>query len=234
MLLDFADLPLEHGSENSRGHARLVSLVCGIDAARIHSANVERYAVAISRRMGLDARRVGRVGRAAYLHDVGKAVLPEDILSKAGPLTPEEAGLVQLHSAVGATMLASAGLRAEVPFVRAHHERFDGCGYPDGLAGEEIPIEARIILVADSFEAMTSDRPYRRGMSVAEALEELQRCSGTQFDPLVVDALHGLIEDGGLVARPVVDPPQPLPLAAAASCRPSPYGGRSRHAEAPL
>ena len=169
--------------------------------------------MAISRRMGLDARRIARVGRAAFLHDVGKAAVPEDILSKARQLTQEEVGLVQLHSAVGATMLASAGLWAEAPFVRAHHERFDGCGYPDGLAGEEVPLEARIILVADSFEAMTSDRPYRSGVSVEEARQELLRCSGTQFDPLVVDVLLGLIADGGLVARPVVDPPLLRPAA---------------------
>lgn len=207
--------------EEERSHsdlarfARLDSLVCSIDAAhlhtRAHSANVEHYAVAISRRMGLHARRIARVRPAAYLHDIGKAMVPEDILSKAGPLTEAEVGHIRLHSAVGSTMLASAGLRPEVRFVRAHHERFDGGGYPDGLAGEEIPLEARIIFVADSFEAMTSDRPYRRGMSVEEALDELRRCSGTQFDPVVVDVLLGLIGDGGLVAQPVVDPPQPSP-----------------------
>lgn len=184
--------------------ARLIPLVRRIDGG--HSANVERYAVAIGRRMGLDERCIAHVRRAAYLHDIGKATVPADILSKAGPLTEEELGLIRLHPAVGSTMLASAGLWPEVSLVRAHHERFDGGGYPDGLAGEGIPLEARILFVADSFDAMTSDRSYRRGMPVEEAFDELRRCSGTQFDPCVVDALLGLVEDGS-VAQPVVVPP---------------------------
>jgi len=191
--------------------ARLVSLVRRIDGD--HSANVAHYAVAISRRLGLGVRRTAHVRQAAYLHDIGKAMVPEDILSKAGPLTEEELALVRLHPAVGSTMLASAGLWPEVPLVRAHHERFDGGGYPDGLAGEEIPLEARILFVADSFDAMTSDRPYQRGMPVEDALDELRRCSGTQLDPCVVDVLLGLIQDGGLVAQPVVDPSRLSPIA---------------------
>lgn len=153
--------------------------------------------------MGLGASRAAGARRAAYLHDVGKALMPADILSKTSPLTEDEAALVRLHPAVGSAMLASAGLSPEAPFVRAHHERFDGRGYPDGLGGDEIPLEARIIFVADAFEAMTSGRPYRGRMPVAEALGELRRCSGTQFDPGVVDVLLGLVADGGLVARPI-------------------------------
>ena len=195
---------------------RLVSLVCGLGDAHLHirehSANVERYSVAIGRRIGFDALRVARVRRAAYLHDVGKAVVPEEILSRAAPLTEQEVWLVRRHSAVGATMLTSAGLWHEAPLVRAHHERFDGGGYPDGLAGQAIPLEARIIFVADSFDAMTSDRPYRRGVPVEEALDELRRCSGTQFDPFAVEVLVGLVEDRRLAPQPVVNSPRPRVL----------------------
>jgi HD-GYP domain-containing protein (c-di-GMP phosphodiesterase class II) len=129
--------------------------------------------------------------RAAFLHDIGKLSLPESMLRKAGPLTEEEWRLMRLHTVVGERILLAAGLQGRVlEFVRSSHERFDGSGYPDGLAGQEIPLGSRIIAVCDAYESMTSARPYRPiPMTGDGAALELMRASGTQFDPVVVDAL---------------------------------------------
>jgi diguanylate cyclase (GGDEF)-like protein/putative nucleotidyltransferase with HDIG domain len=186
------------------GHLRAV--VAGIDgyelATHHHSENVAAYAIAVAQELALPAAQVVRLHRAAFLHDIGKVAVPVAVLEKPEPLTPEEFEQVKLHSAVGATMLEHAGLRAEAIWVRHHHERIDGGGYPDGLTGTDIPIESRVILVVDSFEAMTSDRPYRRGMSVAEAVAELHAHAGTQFDPHVVSAFERVVADG----RPLLSP----------------------------
>jgi HD-GYP domain-containing protein (c-di-GMP phosphodiesterase class II) len=136
--------------------------------------------------------------RAALLHDIGKITVSASILSKPGRLDPHEWTQIHAHPTVGATMLMHAGLPEESRWIRHHHERIDGNGYPDQLVRDQIPLEARIIFVADSFEAMTSDRPYRPGMRVEEALAELHRCAGTQFDPRIVDALAELIGGGEL------------------------------------
>lgn len=189
--------------------ARLHAVVTAIDADGLHnhdhSDNVARYAVGIGRALGLDSARLVKLRRAAFLHDIGKAEVPTAILAKRGPLTTEEMELMQTHPVAGADRLAAAGLHEESRWVRAHHERADGRGYPDGLVGAEIPLEARIILVADSFEAMTSDRPYRRGMSVEDALEELRCCAGVQFDPEVVDAFAALVSSGALGVKALRD-----------------------------
>ncbi len=178
--------------------AHLHGVVAGIDASQLHtrdhSENVASYAVAIGQALGLDPDRIVRVRRAAFLHDVGKVAVPNAILAKPGSLTAEEFAEIRLHPSVGATMLHHAGLHDEARWVRAHHERFDGAGYPDGLGADEIPLEARIIFVADAFEAMTSDRPYRPGMPVPQALAELRRCAGAQFAPQVVEAFVDLVE----------------------------------------
>jgi HD-GYP domain-containing protein (c-di-GMP phosphodiesterase class II) len=146
-----------------------------------------------------------RVRRAAFLHDIGKVAVSDAILGKPAALTDEEYEAIKVHPGVGQTMLHHAGLHEEARWVGAHHERLDGRGYPQRLSGEEIPLEARIIFVADSFEAMTSDRPYSRGKPVPEALAELRRCSGTQFDPAVVAALIGLVEQDRLVVLALRD-----------------------------
>jgi HD-GYP domain-containing protein (c-di-GMP phosphodiesterase class II) len=126
--------------------------------------------------------------QAAALHDVGKAAIPDEVLHKAGPLNQEEWEFMRRHPLTGERILSAApALAHAAKLVRASHERFDGLGYPDRLAGDDIPLGARIILVCDAYDAMTSDRPYRDGMSAAEALAELRRCAGTQFDPIVVD-----------------------------------------------
>ena len=133
---------------------------------------------------------------AGLLHDIGKLAVEDRILRKAGPLTPEEREAIKQHPVVGAAILGSAGsFAALVPAVRHHHERFDGTGYPDGLAGEAIPVEARILAVADAFDAMTSDRPYRPALARDVACERLIRGRGTQFDPGVVDTFLECVRD---------------------------------------
>ncbi|MCW2967638.1 MAG: diguanylate cyclase [Solirubrobacteraceae bacterium] len=190
--------------------AHLHGVVAGIDAVQLHtrdhSENVASYAVAICQAMGLDDDRIVRVRRAAFLHDIGKVAVSDTILGKPSGLTDEEFEAIKVHPKVGETMLHHAGLHEEARWIGAHHERLDGQGYPHGLRAEEIPLEARIIFVADSFEAMTSDRPYRRGMPVPDAVAELQRCTGTQFDPQVVAALVGLVERGELAVLALRDP----------------------------
>jgi diguanylate cyclase (GGDEF)-like protein/putative nucleotidyltransferase with HDIG domain len=182
--------------------AHLYAMVASIDArelvTRDHSENVAAYAVAIGQELGMDRERIMALRRAALLHDIGKITVAASILSKPGRLDPQEWTQIHRHPAVGATMLAHAGLPEESRWVHHHHERIDGNGYPDQLVGNQIPLEARIIFVADSFEAMTSDRPYRAGMDVAEALAELRRGAGTQFDARIVDVLTELIGRGEL------------------------------------
>ncbi len=153
-----------------------------------HSDTVADYAVQMAERLGLPPRTVERVHLAGLLHDVGKIGIPDAVLFKPGKLTDAEWDQMRSHPQMGAQMLDSTTLRDVRRWVLAHHERPDGRGYPSGLQGDEIPIEARILAVADSFEAMTADRVYRSAMPVADAIQELIRCSGTQFDPQVVDA----------------------------------------------
>jgi HD-GYP domain-containing protein (c-di-GMP phosphodiesterase class II) len=154
--------------------------------------------VALGRALGLDPDHIVRLRQAAQFHDIGKVAVSSAILNKPSPLTPAEMAEMRLHPAVGATMLMHGGLHAEAHWIRCHHECVDGTGYPHGLRGDAIPLESRIIFVADAFEAMTSDRPYSAGIPIADALEELQACAGSQFDPEVVDALVELVERGEL------------------------------------
>ena len=180
----------------------LHGLVAMIDArhlqTRDHSDNVAAYAAAIGLALGLSPTRIVRLRRAAMLHDVGKIGVRSAVLEKPARLSDDELHEIRMHAAIGGTMLAHAGLVEEASWVRAHHERVDGRGYPDGLTQREIPLEARILFVADAFEAMTSDRPYRAGLEVDVAVRELRRCAGTQFDPLVVEVLDHLLETDGL------------------------------------
>ncbi|MGI8650006.1 MAG: HD domain-containing phosphohydrolase [Rubrobacter sp.] len=148
--------------------------------------------------------RGGTLIFGSLLHDVGKIGISESILLKPAALTPEERTIVELHPRIGYHLVRRVpALRATAPAILHHHERYDGDGYPSGLRGEEIPLESRIISVADSFSAMVTDRPYRAGRSAEEALAELERCSGTQFDPEVVEAFievvrrNPLSESGG-------------------------------------
>jgi HD-GYP domain-containing protein (c-di-GMP phosphodiesterase class II) len=163
-----------------------------------HLHGVTGLAEGVGRRLGLDETALGHLVRAAGLHDVGKVAIPESILTKPGPLDDEEMTFVRRHTLIGARiLLAAPSLVPEAGLVRASHERWDGEGYPDGLAGERIPLGARIIFACDAFEAMTSgERPYRRPVSTELALEELRRCGGTQFDPRVVEVLREVVRAG--------------------------------------
>ena len=137
--------------------------------------------------MHLTARERVELRHVALLHDLGKVAVPDTVLLKPGPLSDREWEIVRRHPVVGARMVAtSGGLDHLSPGIRAHHERWDGTGYPDGLRGRDIPVAARIVAVCDAFHAMTSDRPYCAAMTTGEALDELEACSGTQLDPEVV------------------------------------------------
>lgn len=164
-----------------------------------HSCRVASLSVLLARLMGMDAGAVDVVQQAGLIHDVGKIAVPPDVLTKEGRLSDQEFKMIQLHSTLGASILAAVGgLDHLVPIVLHHHERWDGRGYPTGLSGVDIPIESRIILVADAYDAMTTDRPYGELKTSHEAMEEIERCAGTQFDSLVTDAMR-LAYDGGLI-----------------------------------
>ena len=170
---------------------------------RGHSVRVSQYAAAVARLLALDEAEVREIELGGHVHDIGKIGVREAVLNKAGALTAEEYEHIMTHPVVGWRILSP--LLPDAPLirniVRSHHERFDGQGVPDGLAGTAIPLEARIAAVADSFDAMTSGRPYRRGgrMRPDDALAELERCAGTQFDPEIVRAFVQAVRDGAIV-----------------------------------
>jgi diguanylate cyclase (GGDEF)-like protein/putative nucleotidyltransferase with HDIG domain len=156
-----------------------------------HSSAVARYAASIGQELGWSGSELALLRMAAMLHDVGKVSVPDRILRKPGPLTAEEYEEIKRHPVAGADIVQRVeGLEPIVPWVRHSHEHFDGSGYPDGLSGETIPPASRILLVADAYDAMTSHRAYRRAMSPEDALAELRRNSGTQFDPSCVEAFE--------------------------------------------
>jgi diguanylate cyclase (GGDEF)-like protein/putative nucleotidyltransferase with HDIG domain len=159
-----------------------------------HSETVGRYAEMMARELGLSEQRTGRVRLAGLLHDIGKVGVPDSVLRKPGRLNHDEFELIRLHPALGAQILEHPSLADVREWVRTHHERPDGRGYPLGLSGEQIALEARIVAVGDAYEAMTSDRAYRSAMSHTAAREELERCAGSQFDEHVVRALIALLE----------------------------------------
>ncbi len=159
-----------------------------------HERAVGGLAIAIANELGLEPAKRQAIHYAALTHDIGKISVPSEILLKPGSLTADEWAVMRRHTIVGAEMLASIAFFADVhPLVRGHHERWDGDGYPDRLAGTAIPLGARILCVCDSYNAMITDRPYRAAMSPQAALAELRRCSGTQFDPAVVTALERVL-----------------------------------------
>ncbi|MDQ6914727.1 MAG: diguanylate cyclase [Actinomycetota bacterium] len=159
-----------------------------------HSESVLEMVEMVARGLSLDDDEIDRIKAAALLHDIGKVAIPDSILNKAGPLDDEEWKLMKDHTVVGERILrAIPGLGGVARIVRHEHERWDGTGYPDGLAGEDVPAGSRIILACDAYHAMTSDRPYREALSHAEAIRELSAGAGTQFDPAVVEMLIGVL-----------------------------------------
>lgn len=170
--------------------SRAQAFVARDDVIGRHSESVGDLAARLAHRIGLDAEQAELVRMAGSLHDIGKLLVPDELLSKAGPLTPAERNLVERHSEIGHQLLTSIFLEPVATWVLHHHERWDGSGYPNGLSGEQIPLPARILFVADSFDTLTSDRAYRSRLTTQAALAEIERCSGTQFDPAVVAALR--------------------------------------------
>ena len=173
-------------------------------ATRDHCDAVVRYAAAIGQRLGLSEPELTILRRVALVHDAGKIGVPDAVLFKPGPLTPHERSVMQEHSALGYRIVLAAGLpEREAVWLLHHHEHIDGSGYPLGLRGEEIPLQSRILLVADAFDAMTAVRPYRQAGAAPAALAELRRCAGTQFDPRAVEALAtALTNAAGLMLTP--------------------------------
>jgi len=163
-----------------------------------HVRRVSRYALAIGRRLGLSPGDLRALVLAAEMHDVGKIGVPDSILAKPGPLTPDEFEVVKSHAqrgyAIARKVPALAGLAA---VIRAHHERLDGSGYPQGLAGEQIPLLARIVAVADTYDALTSRRPYRAALSHLDAMAEIMSVRGRTLDPACVDALAAELAESG-------------------------------------
>ena len=163
-----------------------------------HAAGVAELAQALARRMKLPENEVEQARLAGALHEVGKMAIPDVILEKPEPLTDDERKFVQGHTLIGERILhAATDLSYVAGIVRSTQERFDGAGYPDGLAGTSIPLVSRIVHVCDAFDAMTSQRPYANALTIEAALAELERHAGTQFDPVVVAAFAGVLADRG-------------------------------------
>jgi putative nucleotidyltransferase with HDIG domain len=162
---------------------------------RGHCERVADYTCAIARDMGFDEQTLFWLRVGALLHDVGKIVVPSDILNKAAPLTVAERALIERHAAAGADLLKGVEFAGDVlPMIRHHHERYDGAGYPDRLAGDAIPLSARILCVADIFDALTTDRPYRKGFTREQALEAMRADRGRVFDPDILDRFMRIAE----------------------------------------
>ncbi len=192
-VVELAELKrLAAGPDRAARYRAAASLAKAVDARDVytgsHSERVAELAARIAECMGVDAETIELTRLAASLHDLGKLAIPEEILRKPGALTESERLVLERHPQIGYRMLESLGVEPLAQWVLHHHERWDGGGYPNGLPGEEIPLGARIIFVADAYDAMTSDRVYRQRLSDEDAMAELVRCAGSQFDPDVVTA----------------------------------------------
>ncbi|MGW1073249.1 HD-GYP domain-containing protein [Streptomyces sp. NPDC002537] len=203
--------------ERAAHQATVRALVQAVDLkdryTRGHSERVGRASVLIARELGMAGERLEALRFAGILHDIGKLGIPTRLLRKDGPLTPEERRIIELHPEYGHEMVRGIGFLDEArAAILHHHERLDGSGYPYGLSGRQIPQFARIVAVADAFDAMTSTRSYSRARPVGVAMAELHRCSGTQFDPLMVEALEAALERHGWHPAVTSDGPPGSPL----------------------
>jgi putative nucleotidyltransferase with HDIG domain len=200
---------LAHGADRVARFRAAQSLAKAVDLRDTytgsHSARVAELAAKVAARLGLDQELVELARLAGSLHDLGKLAIPEEILRKPGPLTAPERLVLERHPQIGFRMLDSLGIEPVAEWILHHHERWDGTGYPEALPGPSIPLGARIIFVVDAYDAMTSDRVYRGRLTPSQALQELERCAGTQFDPDVVEALTDVLEVAGV--------PEPTALA---------------------
>jgi hypothetical protein len=214
--------PVQH---LSRGHPEaLHALTAAVEArdpyTHGHSARVAEISAQIGLRVGMEPRALRRLSQGASLHDIGKIGVPDQVLNKPGSLTPEEWTLIQVHPVVGSDMAGKvASLRGSLAVIRHHHERWDGSGYPDRMAGEDIPLPARIAAVADVWDALTSDRAYRPAWPPDKALAHIAAASGTLFDPLCVEAFVDLVAERSLWPERTTYDPEAL-LAAAERCHP--------------
>jgi len=186
-----------HHVATIRGLARAIDAKDPYTAG--HTERVARYCVTLAVEMGLDEPTVGEIEHGAILHDIGKIGVPDAVLTKPSALAPEEWAQMRRHPEIACEILAGLDLsQIAMDVIRSHHENVDGTGYPDGLAGSALSLPARIARVADAFDAMTSDRPYRAGMAPHDAVAELERCAGTQFSPDVVRVMKLLVWRGEL------------------------------------
>ncbi|HMS62619.1 MAG TPA: HD domain-containing phosphohydrolase [Solirubrobacteraceae bacterium] len=203
----YADKGAQRGSAHSAAREVLIQLLTEREPDLLrHMNDVALLARAVARALDLDIETIETTVRAAELHDVGKVAIPDSILHKPGALDPDERRFMEKHTLIGERIVSAAeAMRPVGRIVRSSHERWDGAGYPDGLAGEDIPVAARVVFVCDAFDAMTSAREYRPPLTRAEAVEELRRGAGTQFDPRVVAAMLDVL------AAPAAD----LPIATA-------------------
>lgn len=164
-----------------------------------HSERVAEISLRMAKKMGLSLAEQERIHIGAHLHDIGKIGIPDAILNKPGKLTDSEFSVIRQHPGIGSNIVGKVkAFSCIADIVRHHHERFDGKGYPDGLCGMEISLGARIVAVADSFDAMTTVRSYRLSRTITEALAEMERCQGSQFDPEIVEILKAVIIENGL------------------------------------
>ncbi len=200
LILSQQDIIAEHSRSQDLIHQMLLSLSSTIDAkdeyTQGHSRRVAIYSTKIGTKLGMTHGEIESLYRTAMLHDIGKIGVSDIVLRKNGKLTNAEYDVIKRHSVVGYDILRSITVMPEIANgCLHHHEKYDGSGYPDGLKGKDIPLFSRIIAVADSLDAMTSDRSYRSALSMQEALDEIKRCKGTQFDPKIADIAIELIEN---------------------------------------
>jgi len=192
----YAQKQARRGGPSQSMDAFIEALATQEPALHAHLEGVAALALDVGQRLALPADELEELSRAAQLHDLGKVAVPDEILGKPGELDEREWEFIHQHTVVGERILrASPAFRNAATIVRSSHERWDGTGYPDGLAGEEIPLASRIVSACDAFEAMTTSRPYRVARSTDAALAELRRCAGTQFDPAVVDVLVAVVRE---------------------------------------
>ena len=182
-------------------HDMVEALTAALDAKNSytcgHSGRVAELSLLIVRQLKLPLAEQNRIHVGAHLHDIGKIGIPDAILDKPGRLDPQEMEMIKTHPVIGDQIIGKTRLFQSVSdIVRYHHERYDGRGYPDGLCGENIPLGARIVALADAFDAMTSPRPYRPALDIKAALDELVHCRNSQFDPALVDVFVSLVADG--------------------------------------
>ena len=208
---------MEATQEPAQRYADVTRLLfCGHPEAQAHGHGTARIAIRAAVGLGFSEREAGKIGLAATLHDIGKQLISDVVLYKPGPLSAEEWSQIRLHPILGEQILLGEGLTDIAPWVRSHHERVDGQGYPDGLVSEQIPLESRLLACADAYDAMITDRCYQAAMTPREAREELVLGAGSQFDPKVLSVVLRCVENDcdllGMDAVQTGPVAQPAPL----------------------